>query len=99
LKSIMFLGNLENITTIVYSIKIFFISIYTYYAFLKIMNIKKFLELKLIPISLIILIFSFVCGVLKNNYDSLTSILFLILALSTLYSKITKYNFGDILLS
>jgi len=90
----MFLGNLENITTIVYSIKIFFISIYTYYAFLKIMNIKKFLELKLIPISLIILIFSFVCGVLKNNYDSLTSILFLILALSTLYSKITKYNFG-----
>ena len=86
--------NLDNITFMTYIFKTFFISLSTYYTFLKIINIKKFFNAKLVVVFIFSALISILCGILKYKSTSFTSIVSLFLILSALYSIITKNNIG-----
>lgn len=93
-----FLTDLEDISTIIYILKIFFISICTYYTFFKVLNSKNYVNFK-IPIVLFITSFiSIICGIIKTTYGSFSVIICLIVLLSILYATITKNKFGYTLL-
>ncbi len=86
--------NLGDIGIVIYIIKTFFISICTYYTFIRIINIKKIINIKLVIVIISVALFSFICGIVKYQSDSFTSTLSLILLLSILYSLITKNKLG-----
>lgn len=91
--------NLDDIGIIIYILKTFFISICTYYTFLKIINIKDFFNFKLFIVLVLTTLFSFICGVIKYKSDSCTSIICLFLLSSVLYSILTKNKLGFSLLT
>lgn len=94
MNNLEFIKNLEYMEIEPYILKIFFISICTYYVFLKILNIKSFINIKLIIIALATFIITVICSFLKYKSTSFVSTLCLIFLLSSLYSIITKNKFG-----
>ena len=82
--------NLEKIDIIIYTLKIFFISMGTYYAVLKNTNEKHKTILDVIGI----IITSIICSSIKYYSNSMNSIIFLILLLSIIFSGIGKKNIG-----
>ncbi len=89
-----FTFNLASTSIIVYIIKIYSISMCTYYTFLKLINIKNLISLKTFIVFVFTIIITFICGIIKYTTDSFTSIACLILLLSSLYSNITKNKIG-----
>ena len=76
---------MNNITIYIYIVKIFFISICTYYTFTKIINMKPFFNAKLFVICVLSILISVICGVFKYELGTLVSFLLLILCLSIIY--------------
>ena len=87
-----------DITISTYILKIFFISMFTYYSFLKVTNVKDIFNTKLFLVCLFTIPISVICGLIKFLSDSFTSIICLFLLLSILYTNITKNLFGTSLL-
>lgn len=83
------LNELENIVDI---IKIFFITLYTFYIELKIINEKT--KNKNYIIIMIFIIISIFCRIIKNMYGLLYCILCLTFGISLVISKTTKINIG-----
>lgn len=81
-------SSLEEINIIVYFLKLFSISLGTYYTIYKNTDIKN----KKIKILLSIVIISMICGVIKYISNSMNSIICLILLLSLMFSKFIKNN-------
>lgn len=90
--------NLGDISTNIYILKTLFISLCTYFTFLKIINYKTIFNRNFIIIIIFSFIISIVCGVLKHFTDSFTSIMFSIFLLSILYSKVIHIILGNTLL-
>lgn len=88
------LKELEDIGIEIDLLKIFFISICTYYTFFKIMNIKKSFDIKSIISFLAIFIISIIVNVIKYKINFFIAIVVLDLFLSFLCSIITKINIG-----
>lgn len=86
--------NLNDIEIIIYTLKIFFISVCTYYTFLRIINIKDFFNIKLFIALIFTALFSLICSIIKYQFDSFTSILCLTLLSSILYSILTRNKIG-----
>lgn len=82
--------NFSNIEIITYIIKTLFISLFTYYAFLRILNIRNFFNNKFIIIFFSSFVISILCGILKFTFDSFSSIVCFIFLLSVLYSLISR---------
>lgn len=77
---------------VTYIIKIFFISICTYYTFLKITNRKKSKKGKWII--LVTILIDIISGIIKYQFNSLTSTICLIFMLSGLYAIVEGENIG-----
>lgn len=91
-----FICNLRyiNMDILIYILKLFFIAMCTYYTFLKIINTKRFINIKFIITTLATSIISLFCAVLKYKSDSFTSIICLIFLLSITYCKTIINKFG-----
>lgn len=92
------LVNLESLNLIFYCIKLFFISIYTCYAFIKIINYKNFKFKNILMYFVSLIIISILCGTIKYTTNSFTSTICLILLLGITCTYITKVKFGYSLL-
>lgn len=83
--------NKEEINIIIYCLKICFIGIFTYCTSLKVIDIKENKAyariIGIIPIAIL-------CGIVKYKYNSLYSVICLILLLSILLSRTNKNNIG-----
>lgn len=80
--------NTESFNIIIYIIKTYFISIFTYYIALKSINPKITYSFFIIPI--IMLIVSCMCGIIKYYFNFLYSIIFLGMILAIILSKSAK---------
>ena len=88
-----FTFNLCDTSVLVYGIKMFFINMCTYYTFLRLINIKNFINTKLLLISFFTILITSICVMIKYTSNSLISILCLVLLLTSLYSLVLKYKF------
>ncbi len=86
--------NLRDMEIIVYILKTFFISLMTYYTYLKISNRKIKINRKSIIISIISIIVVIISTCIKYKLDSITGTACLILMLSILYAIIYKEDIG-----
>ena len=86
---------LNNITNIIYTLKIISISIMTYYTNTKITNVK--FNNKII-IFILLLISATICSVIKYLSNSMLSIICLIFLLSSLFAKFSNNKLGYSLL-
>lgn len=86
--------NLESLNLILYSLKVFFISLFTCYTFNRILNIRKHHKKVIILYISFAFINSIICGFVKYITTSLTSIICLILLLSSVCSILTKSKLG-----
>lgn len=82
--------SLEEINIVIYTLKLFCISLGTYYAVAKNTNIK---DNKIVLVMSIIVI-SIICGIVKNISDFMISIICLGLLLSLAFTKFIKGNIG-----
>ena len=80
----------DDISIVIYFFKIFFISIFTYYLAIKIINNKK-INFKTY---IYILVISIICGLLKYLSNSIISIFGLNLLLAFIFAQYTKNNIG-----
>ena len=89
------MSNLFNtqISDVIFIIKIFFISICTYYTVLKIFSVNSILK-ELLTSTIIIIIISMLYKVIRVNTNYFVSIIFLILSISILYAIRTRNNVG-----
>lgn len=96
MSNLEFINNLglEYIDLNIYIIKLFFISIYTYYTFLKVLNFKEIFNKKLIFVLIFTMLTTIICGILKYKLNSFTNIILLLFLLSSLYAIITKNKLG-----
>ena len=94
MENINILLNADNLNINTYIIKIFFISICTYFTFVKITNEKNFSKKKISIIYIITIVISIISGIIKYKTDSLTGIICLTFFLSVLYSFVNKKNIG-----
>lgn len=94
-----FLLNLEYMDIIIYIIRTFFICVCTCYTCFKLVNCKNFIGFKLLISSSILLIISIIAAVLKYNFGSFTSILFLICSLCLTFTLINKNTLGNSILT
>lgn len=94
MNNITFAINLNDINIITYILKIFFISIFSYYTFLKLITMKISLDFRLLLVCIFTILISCLCGILKSIYNSFTSILCLVLLSSFLYATYTKNRIG-----
>lgn len=83
--------NLQEISSIMYSIKICFICIFTYYLALKIINDKQNVK-SYVLIVFICVVTSIICAYIKYKTDSLDSIMCLIVVLGIVFSILQKNN-------
>ena len=90
--------NLEHLNSILYTIKLFFMSIYTCYSFNRIMNFKNINLKELIIYFVGIFIISILCGMIKYSIDSFPIIILLIVFLGILCSYTTKIKLGHSIL-
>lgn len=86
--------NIDDISALNYIIKIFFISICTYFTFSKIINNKIKLDIKFMIATISMMFISIIIGIIKEKTDSLSSLIYLVLLLSILNSINTKNNIG-----
>jgi hypothetical protein len=89
-----FIESLGNINIIIYMLKTFFISIFAYNTAFKSVNKKYGNIYKNIIAYIIIGIIAMICGEIKFLSNSFNDLIFLIISLSLLFSKITKEDFG-----
>ena len=82
--------SLEQINSVLYMLKLFFISLGTYYVVLKNINDKNKIVRKIICICVV----SIICGIVKEKTNSMNSIVCLILLLSIIFSKSIKNSIG-----
>lgn len=94
MENINILLNADNLNINTYIIKIFFISICTYFTFVKITNEKNFSKKKISIIYIITIVISIISGIIKYKTDSLTGIICLTFFLSVLYSFVNKKIIG-----
>lgn len=85
--------NLESTGIIIYILKMFFISMCTFFTFFKIINVK-FNNKSLIKTILATILIASLCGIVKFISDSFSSILFLIFLLSVLLSYNSNNKLG-----
>lgn len=89
-----FIESLGDINIVIYILKTFFISIFTYNTALKSVN-KKYDNIYINIIAYVIIgIIAIICGEIKFLANSFNSLIFLIISLSVLFSKITKEDMG-----
>ncbi len=86
--------NLEQIDIFIYILKIFSISLGTYYAVSK----NVYSKLKIIENLVEIIIISIICGIIKYFSNFSNSIIFLIIMLPIIFSKFGRNNIGYIIL-
>lgn len=87
--------NLENIETQIYIMKIFFLSIYTYYTSCKLVNTKEKVNIKNVIILCVFCIFiSLVVMLIRYLSGSLIGIICLCMLMSYFFSIKTQYNIG-----
>lgn len=80
----------EEISIVIYCLKIYFLGIFTYYTSVRNINLekaKKFIYFAMIPIAII-------CGIIKYEQNSFYSIIILILLISIIYSRESNNNFS-----
>ena len=83
--------NKEEIDIIIYCLKIYLLGIFTYCTSLRVIDIKA----NKIYVNIITIIpIAILCGIVKYKYNSLYSVICLILLLSILFSRINKNNIG-----
>lgn len=82
----------NDFSTIIYFLKIFIMSLYTYYSSNRILNKKLTFNIKLFMVVFFVSIITILNAILK--YDYFTSIIFLIISLSILFSFITSNRIG-----
>ena len=87
---------IEEFNIIIYILKTYFISIFTYYIALKSINRKITYKFYIIPIVMITV--SVVCGIIKYNADSFYSIICLDILLAIIFSKFSKNDMAYSLL-
>lgn len=90
--------NLNEINDIIYMIKTFFITIYTYYTFLKIIDIKNISKSKILLLTMGCLALSIICCIIRNSSNSITTIICLTFLLSCLYALVNNQKLGHTLL-
>lgn len=88
-----FTFNLGNTSVLVYGIKMFFINMCTYYTFLRLINIKNFINIKSLLISFFTILITSICVMIKYTSNSFISIVCSVLLLASLYSLVLKYKF------
>ncbi len=81
--------NLKEVNIITYNLKIFVISIFTFYTALKIINVKDDKN-KIIITILLNVIISIICSYIKKKTNSMNSIMLVILLLSISFSILQK---------
>ena len=86
--------NLNDVTIKVNILKTFFISIYTYYTYLKIINNKKISNIKSILLYICIFIISIIVTIIKYKINFYSYLLCLCVFLSCICSIVTKKNIG-----
>lgn len=93
--NINFIENLqyEYMDFLPYILKIFFISIVTYYTFIKVINNKNFFYLNLMLVLIFTFLISILSAIFRYYFDFIVEMCTLIFMLSTLYSLITKNKF------
>ena len=82
--------NLDNIEINIYLLRTFFISICTYYIFLRITNQKKYLNLQLLAMGIYFFLISTIVTCIKYNTNSFISTIILIFLITCICSKVTK---------
>lgn len=92
MENIISIIDLNDINIIIYFLKMFLMGMCCYYTFTHILNIKSILNLKMLIVASLTFILTFLHTMLK--YDYFTSIIFLIISLSILYSLIVKCRIG-----
>lgn len=93
-----FIESLGDINIVIYILKTFFISIFTYNTALKSVNKKYDNIYKNIIVYITIGIIAIICGEIKFFSNSFNGLIFLIISLSLLFSKMTKEDFGHSIL-
>jgi len=86
--------NNNYIHIITYMSKIFFMTLYTYYTFLKITNTNTISKFKLFILVINNLLLAFLFTFIRYKFDGFASIIFLIFSSSILYSIITNNKIG-----
>ena len=86
--------NFKYVEQITYAIKIFFISMCTYYFFFRITNRKNNIKNNVFIICIITIAISIISAVIKYKSNSIISVMCLVLSLSVLYAKKTNDNIG-----
>ena len=94
MESIRYIMELNEIENIIYILKTFFISMCTYYTYLRLLNNKNFITKNSMKIFIFTIIVSILCSIIKYYSDSFTATLVLIFLLSSMYSIIHKSNIG-----
>jgi len=92
--NINIIGTLPPITILIYVLKIFYISIFSNYTFLRILNIKPLFNKTAFFIILVNVFVSSICGIMKFAFDSFISVLSLLILLSFTHSFFAKIKFG-----
>ena len=91
----IFIPKLDDITMVIYVLKVVCISITSYYTISKITNYKIISNGKSLILAIIFCIFiSIICGSINNISSSFNSVITLIFLLSLSISKFTKFNMG-----
>jgi len=92
---IMFASNFfPDMTIVVVMLKIFFISMITYYVSFKVLNNTNLFRKNLLHITLSNILIGIICGMIRYKINYFLYLMFLILLLSAFYSKITKNKLG-----
>ena len=91
-----YIANLENVDMdiVIYILKTTVIAFFTFYLSLKIIDKRYKTKKTIIPISILIMILSIFCGIIKYFTNSINSITFLVIVISLVFSKITKKEIG-----
>ena len=85
-----FSDGLQKIDITIYILKIFFISLGTYYSVLKNTNIEKFKLRNLI----LMLFITVLCGIIKYKTNSLNAMICIVFLLSIIFAQFKKSNLG-----
>lgn len=85
---------IEDFNVIIYILKIYFISNFTYYIALKSINNNIDKKYRFLIIQIAIIMISVICGLIKCVSNSLNSIICLTILLALIFSKFSKKDIG-----
>lgn len=94
----LYFSNYLNIRTITDIIKLFFINICTYYAFLKMIKVEKISSHRLILLIFSTILIDVITILIKQYATPFYGVIWLVISLSILYSRITESKIGYTLL-